>query len=335
MHNQAEQKYPLASMLLITFNQEQTILEALEGAVSQDYPNTEIIICDDASQDSTFEKIIEFSRNHSGPHKLIYHKNPENVGIGENINQAIKLSSGNFFFMTAGDDISLPHRVSTVMKVWHEKNYSVDLIACYLKDLDSESKTHGPISVTDLAKYQDMDDWIKLGHPKLIGAAQAWTRKLYESYGGIPRGTVAEDMLMAFRAIATGRALTIPEPLVLYRRGGTTSKKDRISTAAVISSFTKKTFNTKIELLDMLKTAATNSPSPIVLNYLTALYEKETLIEDLFKTKKTKKEKLKLIATNKSEKTATKIRLFLYSTTPIVMDFFLNLKKFYKTYKTK
>lgn len=48
-------------MLLITFNQEQTILEALEGAVSQDYPNTEIIICDDASQDSTFEKIIEFS----------------------------------------------------------------------------------------------------------------------------------------------------------------------------------------------------------------------------------------------------------------------------------
>ena len=113
MHNQAEQKYPLASMLLITFNQEQTILEALEGAVSQDYPNTEIIICDDASQDSTFEKIIEFSRNYSGPHKLIYHKNPENVGIGENINQAIKLSSGNFFFMTAGDDISLwPHMES-------------------------------------------------------------------------------------------------------------------------------------------------------------------------------------------------------------------------------
>ena len=335
MHSQATQKYPLASMLLITFNQENTILEALGGAVNQDYPNTEIIVCDDASQDSTFQKVIEFTKNYHGPHKIIYHKNPKNIGIGGNINQAVKLSSGNFFFMTAGDDISLSHRVSTVMNFWKEKNHSVDLIACYLKDLDSESKTHELISVADLSKYKNMDDWIKLGHPKLIGAAQAWTRNLYESYEGLPQGTVAEDMLMAFRAIAMGRATTIPEALVLYRRGGTTSKKDRSSAADVISSLTKKTFNTKIELLDMLKTAAKNSPSPMVLNYLTALYEKEVLIENLFKTHKTKKEKLNLLISNQSENTSKKTRLFLYSITPTVMDFFLALRKFHKRHKTK
>ena len=76
-------------MLLITFNQENTILEALEGAVNQDYPNTEIIVCDDASQDSTFQKVIEFTKNYHGPHKIIYHKNPKNIGIGGNIHHAV------------------------------------------------------------------------------------------------------------------------------------------------------------------------------------------------------------------------------------------------------
>lgn len=61
----------------------------------------------------------------------------------------------------------------------------------------------------------------------------------------------------------------------------------------------------------------------MVLNYLTALYEKEVLIENLFKTHKTKKEKLNLLISNQSENTSKKTRLFLYSITPTVMDFFL------------
>ena len=85
----------------------------------------------------------------------------------------------------------------------------------------------------------------------------------------------------------------------------------------------------------MLMTAAKNSPSPMVLKYLTALYEKEVLIENLFKTHKTKKEKLNLLISNQSENTSKKTRLFLYSITPTVMDFFLALRKFHKRHKTK
>lgn len=48
----------------------------------------------------------------------------------------------------------------------------------------------------------------------------------------------------------------------------------------------------------------------MVLNYLTALYEKEVLIENLFKTHKTKKEKLNLLISNQSENTSKKYDYF-------------------------
>ena len=49
---------PLVSFGIITYNQEQFILDTLKGAVSQEYDNMEIIVSDDNSTDKTFE-IVE------------------------------------------------------------------------------------------------------------------------------------------------------------------------------------------------------------------------------------------------------------------------------------
>ena len=46
---------PLVSFGIITYNQEQFILDTLKGAVSQEYDNMEIIVSDDNSTDKTFE----------------------------------------------------------------------------------------------------------------------------------------------------------------------------------------------------------------------------------------------------------------------------------------
>lgn len=51
--------YPLpnVTMLLISYNPEDKIREAINGALAQDYPNLEIVISDDASTDNTFTVI--------------------------------------------------------------------------------------------------------------------------------------------------------------------------------------------------------------------------------------------------------------------------------------
>ena len=46
---------PRFSFLLISYNQENYIEEALQSAFDQDYPNRESVVCDDCSSDRTFE----------------------------------------------------------------------------------------------------------------------------------------------------------------------------------------------------------------------------------------------------------------------------------------
>ena len=44
---------PLASMLLIAYNQQFTIADAIRGALAQTYSPLEIVVSDDASNDTT------------------------------------------------------------------------------------------------------------------------------------------------------------------------------------------------------------------------------------------------------------------------------------------
>ena len=67
--------------------------------------------------------------------------------------------------------------------------------------------------------------------PLVVGAAQAWTRRLFDLLRPVPEGVVAEDLVMVFRAIVSGGAATLPEPLVRYRRGGPSRKRRAARTA--------------------------------------------------------------------------------------------------------
>ena len=55
---------PLVSFGIITYNQEQFILDTLKGAVSQEYDNMEIIVSDDNSTDKTFEIVESFVKSY-------------------------------------------------------------------------------------------------------------------------------------------------------------------------------------------------------------------------------------------------------------------------------
>ena len=53
MANEARGELPLLTFALFSYNQENYIRQAVEGALAQDYPRLEIIISDDCSQDET------------------------------------------------------------------------------------------------------------------------------------------------------------------------------------------------------------------------------------------------------------------------------------------
>ncbi|KUM02012.1 hypothetical protein Cv017_05395 [Chromobacterium subtsugae] len=138
---------------------------------------------------------------------------------------------------------------------------------------------------------------------------------------------VAEDMVMAFRAFGAGGAVTIPEPLVLYRRGGTTYKKRHLTVEAVVSAFVKKLDNTKIELLHMIEVAGNKHATPALLTYLVNLYQKECLIEFMLRKQAGWMGRFKYLVDAPGVALSFKIRMFFYSLAPWALRPFFLLKR--------
>lgn len=104
---------PLVSFLIVFYNQENFAKEAIEGALSQDYENLEIILSDDGSKDNTIQEIQKAVKDYKGPHKIIINKNDPNLGISKHFNKLIyELSHGDYIVFAGGDDVSHPSRVS-------------------------------------------------------------------------------------------------------------------------------------------------------------------------------------------------------------------------------
>lgn len=317
--------FPPVTLLLICYNQQESIGAALAGALAQDYPNLEIVISDDASQDATFARIEEALKDYTGPHRIKLLRNTQNLGIGGNIDLAVRQSSGELIFIGAGDDISLPERVSTVVRFWQENDCQPDLIAAYLNDIDSAGNFHGVLRISDLAAYRSLEDWSR-SPPHVIGAAQAWTRRLFDRFGGIPKGVVGEDMVMAFRAIASGSAVTLPVPLVNYRRGGLTSKRKSLSAAEVIRGLTRKLKSTQIELGCMLADARKVGAGASTLALLEHKLDKEVFVESMFAADGLL-EKLRLCRQHHKQPLDFRIRILTYAAAPWLLAPFFYLKR--------
>lgn len=103
---------PLVTLAVLAYNQEEFIREAVAGAFAQDYEPLEIILSDDFSTDHTFEIMRELASSYEGSHKVIVRRNRKNIGTLAHILTLAKSAEGGYFVVAAGDDISLPSRVS-------------------------------------------------------------------------------------------------------------------------------------------------------------------------------------------------------------------------------
>lgn len=123
---------PLVSVIVITYNSENYILDALESIKNQTYRNIELIISDDCSTDSTVtivEKWLLKNGSFFKSTKLV--TSTKNTGIAANCNRGLINSNGEWIKFLAGDD-SL------------ENDY-IDLLIKYAKENQEIKVIHGPV----------------------------------------------------------------------------------------------------------------------------------------------------------------------------------------------
>jgi glycosyltransferase involved in cell wall biosynthesis len=95
---------PLVSIITPVFNGEKYLREAVDSALSQTYQNTEIIIVNDGSTDSTEEIILAYGN------KVKYFKK-KNGGVSTALNLAIRKSKGEYISWLSHDDVYLPKKI--------------------------------------------------------------------------------------------------------------------------------------------------------------------------------------------------------------------------------
>lgn len=316
---------PLATLLLLAYQQRSTIAAAIEGALQQSYSPLEIVISDDASTDATWDTIERAVAGYGGPHRLILNRNPVNLGIGAHLNRMVELSHGALLFVAAGDDVSLPQRCARVVDAWLAADRKPDLIASALLDLDDQGRTHGVIVPTDLASYRDAADWAARP-PHVIGAAQAWTRRVFERFGPLPAGSVAEDRLMVLRAIVSGGALTLPEPLVQYRRGGISRRRRNLRARDVVERLLKNNRHALVELPQLLADAQRAGQLPAVDHALRRELARELFVRDLFAASHVVA-RWRVVRTARHVPLRWRLRLFVYAACPALLAPFFALKR--------
>ncbi|GAB3260982.1 glycosyltransferase family 2 protein [Chitinimonas naiadis] len=305
---------PLASLLLIAYRQADTIEDAIAGALAQTYQPLQIILSDDASPDDTFARMQAAVRDYQGPHQIILNRNPVNLGIGAHIDQMVKLSQGEMLFVAAGDDVSLPERCEQVMAAWEASGRKLDLIASALVDIDEAGVEHERIHPDQLADYYNATDWLAKP-PYVIGAAQAWTRRVFEGFGGLPKGVVFEDLIMVFRAIISGGALTLDVPLVRYRRGGFSAKQRSLSAEDVARRLLRGARSALIEIPLLWDAARQAGQAAAVDAAFAAKLQRERFIHDILLAEGAGS-KLGLFLAAQGVPLAIRLRLLVYAAFP-------------------
>ena len=117
---------PKVSVLMITYNQEKFIENAINSVLQQDYDNFEIIISDDASIDNTLNILDRYNKLY--PTKITIIKNSKRGGITVNSQRVLKQATGDFVAFIAGDDLWLPGKLTAQVN-WFINN--PDYSICY------------------------------------------------------------------------------------------------------------------------------------------------------------------------------------------------------------
>ena len=323
---------PLVSILLIAYNQAPVIAEAVRAALAQTYQPLEILISDDASKDGTFAAIEATVANYSGPHQVTVRRNTSNEGITAHLSRLAGMARGELLFVTAGDDMSMPNRCERVVEFWLDHQRKPDLIATDLVDMDETGHVHERVSPADLGTYRSFEDWL-VQRPWLIGAAHTWSRRLFDRFGPMLPGAAAEDQIMTLRAILSGGALSLHEPLVRYRRGGISRKKVFNSVGEQVAHFRKGNRVGLVELAQLQRDADTAGIGERMREALGPKLAREQFIQALFQADGLT-QRVALVARSRHAKRGLRMRMFLYASCPIVYAPGIYMKRLLRKRKT-
>ena len=203
------------AIVLISYNQQDYIIEALDGIRSQTREPDEVVIADDGSTDNTQKIIREYVKTHNLVSKWLLLLSPTNRGINENLQNAIEQTTSEIIIGMAGDDVSLENRCIVTEKLFLECQGAL-LISTSGFIIDNTGALKGEVNYNDTI-VNNVYSVIKRGYVAISPIGHAARRELYYKYGRLPLNLPNEDDQISFRGIISGGIKTSSIKTFKYR----------------------------------------------------------------------------------------------------------------------
>lgn len=204
---------PLVTIGLPVYNCEETVEDAIRSVYLQTYPNWELIIIDDGSNDRTPE--ILKGLDHDERVKVVA-RDGQNVGLAARLNQIAKMANGDFIARFDADDLMHPERIERQM-AYMLTHPTVDVVGTGVYVIDRSNQVIG------IRRGKKVEHSVRaalrhspLMHPTIL-ARNAWvTKHPYDQ--NIRR---AQDRELWCRTIEQSQFSNLSDPLYFYREVGT------------------------------------------------------------------------------------------------------------------
>ena len=209
----------IVSIIINNYNYDRFLSEAINSAINQTYPHTEIIVVDDGSTDNSRNIIDGYGDSEALRRNRIIPIFQTNGKQAAAFNSGFAKSQGDIIIFLDSDDYLFPHAVAQIVSVWKPElskvHYRLTVVDKIGKSLGySFPQGSAPLSTGDVSKVL-LD---KGGYVSTPTSGNALNRHILEKLFPIPdEYKLTADDYLSFQVPFYGDVAAIEEPLGTYR----------------------------------------------------------------------------------------------------------------------
>lgn len=202
---------PKISIAMATYNGEKYLPQLLDSLLAQTLLPSEIVVVDDCSYDGTLSILETYSKKM--PIKV--YVNDENLGVNQNFEKAVSLTTGDYVLLCDQDDVWLPFNVeSKVQALAIMPQDKPAFVASRSIMVDSNLK-----KILSFGVSKNTSDALEIFMTPFQGTTLAFNRAFLDVSQGWPKSfkDFPYDVFLRFCAVLTANLYALSKPLMLYR----------------------------------------------------------------------------------------------------------------------